>query len=153
MLPDGGWDWQLVFHGDMADKEAGGRAEMQPTEMMVGTVRVVVSTDAAGMIRGVSITPEECFAAVYYDTYGDVRNRLPEQTYTAQVIRGGRPETGIVIPNFERCWQRNGADIFEKTKKGPAGLLAAEDAAATAEEIGTILTDLLESGGSSGGFY
>lgn len=153
MLLDGGWDWQLVFHRDMADKAAGGLAEMQPTEMVVENVRVVVSTDAAGMIRGVSITPEECFAAIYYDTYGDVRNRLPEQAYTVQVIRGGRPETGIVIPNFERCWQRNGADIFEKTKKGPAGLLAAEDAAATAAEIGTILTDVLESGGSSGGFY
>ena len=152
-LLDGGWDWLLVFHRDMTDGTTGGQEGMQPAERVVANVCVVVSTDAGGVIRGVSITPVERFAVICNDTYGDVRNRLPEQAYAVQVIRGGKPETGIVIPNFEQYWQNCGADVFEKIRKGPAGLLAAEDAAATAAEIGTILKDVLESRGGSGGFY
>lgn len=148
MYAGNGYDFFYVFHQDR--ETLGGNCQEEAYEI---EVRVLVSVDGCGVIRGIRIWPD----ARYYGhtmedcTYGNEGNRLGVYGRSVQVIRAGRGSSNAVLPGFDAYWDKEA----EKATTQPCGLFAEgkEDAAGCAGKIETILRDVLESRGEYAPVY
>ncbi len=133
-----GYDFLFVFHEPAKEAQQGERE----TE-----VRILVTVDGQGIIRGLRIMTEPNYEGDC--SRGMEENRLPDHVWQAQIIRDGREEGRQIVLNFEQFWSRymDSSEMRNKIAAGLPGLAAGEDVTETARRVEGILRDVLESRG------
>ncbi len=148
---ENGYDFLYVFHEAAKERRASadkGRDDVGAQDDEGETeVRILVSVDGGGIIRGLGIRTEQ------RDTgrcrYGMKDSFLPDDCGQEQIVRDGRDTGRKLVLNYESHWSRymDGMEMRDKIAAGLPGLAVGEDALETAVRLERIFRDVLESRG------